>query len=139
MISLGESKQQDVERQTQEASPGDVEEPSPELGDGSSEKGSKKTETTPETGDDFGSDKVKVEITEATPSEAAQVADTLTEEPETEEQAERPGRDDEAAKPQPPAKPQAAPVAEPQPPTRATPLYWRRLTSRYMSMPPPPS
>ncbi|KAI0002244.1 hypothetical protein BJV74DRAFT_43321 [Russula compacta] len=138
VISLGENNQQDVEQQTQEAtsknSPGDVEEPSSELGDGSSEKGLKKTETTLETENDFGSDKVKVETTS---SEAAQVADTLTEEPETQEQAERSGRADEAAKDPAPAKPQA--VVEPQPPARATPLYWRRLTSRYMSMPPPPS
>jgi hypothetical protein len=141
VVSLGESSKQEVEGQTQEATlengPGDrVDEDPSESKDESSEKGPKKTEETRETGIDSEADKVK---TETTRSEAPRVADTLTEEPETQEETKGPERAEEASGP--PANPRtAAPVApEPQPPARAAPLYWRRLTARYMTVGPQPS
>lgn len=136
MESLGETNKQEVEQQVQEATSenrsGDdrVEEDRSESRDGSSEKEPKKTEETP--------DKVK---TETTSSEAPRIANALTEEPEAEEQTKGPERAAANEAPVPPAAPQTAPVApEPQAAARPTPLYWRRLTSRYMSVGPgPPS
>ena len=145
MVSLGENNKQGVEQHVQEATSentsGDrVEEDHPsESKDGASEKESKKTEVeTRETGADLGADKVKAETA---PSDAPRVANTLTEEPEAQEESKKPERADEASAPR--AVSRTASVAsvsqEPQPPTRATPLYWRRLTSRYMSVGPQPS
>ncbi len=140
MVSLGENSKQEVEQQIQEATSenksGDrVEEDHPsESKDGTSEKGSKKTEETQETG----VDKVK---TEAASSEAPRIANMLTEEPEQDqEQTKKPERADEAPATAVPTTTRTASVAQdPQPPARATPLYWRRLTSRYMSVGPQPS
>jgi hypothetical protein len=141
VVSLGENNKQEVEQQVQEATSGDrVEEDHPsESKDGTSEKESKKTEEeTRETGADLGADKVKAETA---PSDAPRIANALTEEPEAQEQSKKPERADEASAP--PAVSRTASVAsvaqEPQPPARATPLYWRRLTSRYMSVGPQPS
>jgi hypothetical protein len=143
VVSLGESNKLEVEGQIQEAASenesGDrVEEDSSESRDGSSEKGPEKTEEeTLETGIDSEADKVK---TETTPSEAPRIADTITEEPEAQEETKRPERTDEASGL--PANPRTAPPAvapEPQPAARTAPLYWRRLTSRYMSVVPQPS
>jgi len=140
VVSLGENSKQEVEQQIQEATSenksGDrVEEDHPsESKDGTSEKGSKKTEETQETG----VDKVK---TEAASSEAPRIANMLTEEPEQDqEQTKKPERADEAPATAVPTTTRTASVAQdPQPPARATPLYWRRLTSRYMSVGPQPS
>jgi len=144
VVSLGEDNKQEVEGQIQEATSengsGDrVEEDPSESKDGSSEKGSKKTEETRETEIDSEADKVK---TETPPSEAPRVADTLTEEPEAQEETKGPERVEEASGS--PANPRTAsaqaPVApESQPAARATPLSWRRLTARYMSVGPQPS
>jgi len=133
-MSQGENNKQDAEQQIQKATsdnnPDDrVEEHAPEIGDETSEKGSKKTEDTRETRDD--ADKVK---SEAVPGEVAPITGVLTEEPQARDQTQGQGRADEAAGP--PASSQPAPVAEPQPPARATPLYWRRLTARYTAVAP---
>jgi hypothetical protein len=143
VVSLGETNKQQAEQQVQEATSenrsGDdrVQEDRSESRDGSSEKEKKKTEETLGTGVDSEADKVK---TETTSSEAPRIANTLTEEPEAEEQTKGPERAAANEAPVPPAAPQTAPAApEPQPPARpATPLYWRRLTSRYMSVGPGP-
>ena len=146
VISLGEKNKQEVEPQVQEATSentsGDrVEEDSTsESKDGTSEKESKKTEEeTRETGADLGADKVKAETAS---SDAPRIANALTEEPEAQEESKKPERADEASAP-PAAVSRTASVAsaaqEPQPPARATPLYWRRLTARYMSVGPQPS
>ncbi len=134
-VSLGENNKQEVEQQIQESTsenvPGDrVEEDRPsESTDGTEEKESKKTEEeTPET-------KVKAE---AAPSDAPRIANTLTEEPEAQEQSKKPERADEASAPRTVSRTSSV-TQEPQPPARATPLYWRRLTSRYMSVGPQPS
>ena len=144
VVSLGgENNKQEVEQQTQEATSenvsGDrVEEDRPsESKDGTSEKESKKTEEeTRETVADLGADKVKAET-----ADAPRIANTLTEEPEAQEQTKKPERADEVSAP--PTNSRTASVSslaqEPQPPARATPLYWRRLTARYMSVGPQPS
>ncbi len=142
MVSLGENSKQEVEQHTREATsengPGDVEEERPsESKDGASEKGSKKTEEeTRETGVDLVAD-VK---TETAPSEAPRIANTLTEEPEAQEQTKKPERVDGTSAPSAPSRTPSV-AQEPQPPARATPpgLYWRRLTGRYMSVGPLPS
>lgn len=141
VISLGENNKQAVEQQVQESTSenksGDrVEEDHPsESKDGTSEKELKNTEETRETAADVGADKVKAEIA---PSDAPRIANTLTAEPEAQEPSKKPERADEA--PAPTTISRTSSVAqEPQPPARATPLYWRRLTSRYMSVGPQPS
>jgi hypothetical protein len=145
VVSLGENNEQEVEQQVQEAasenmSDDRVEEDHPsESKDGTSEKESKKTaEETRETGAELGADNVKAETA---PSDEPRIANTLTEEPEAQEESKKPERADEASAP--PAVSRSASVAsvaqESQPPARATPLYWRRLTSRYMSVGPQPS
>jgi hypothetical protein len=142
VVSLGENNKQEVEQQTQEATSenmsGDrVEEDHPsEPKDGTSEKESKKTEEeTRETGADLGADKVKAETA---PSDGPHIASTLTEEPEAQEQSKKPEPADEASV-APTISRSASIAQEPQAPARATPLYWRRLTSRYMSVGPQPS
>jgi hypothetical protein len=143
VVSLGENKQeaeQQVQEATSENTSGErVEEDHPsESKDGTLEKDSKKTEEeTPETGADLEADKVKAETA---PSDAPRIANALTEEPEAQEQeqAKKPERTDEA--PAPPAVSRTGSVSqEPQPPARVAPLYWRRLTARYMSVGPQPS
>jgi hypothetical protein len=145
VVSLGEKNKQEVEQQTQEATSenlsGDrVEEDHPsESKDGTSEKESKKTEEeTRETGDDLGADKAKAETA---PSDGPRIASALTEEPEAQEESKKPERADEASAPAPVSRTAsvASVAQEPQPPARATPLYWRRLTARYMSVGPQPS
>ncbi|KAF8504681.1 hypothetical protein F5888DRAFT_774347 [Russula emetica] len=144
VVSLGENNKQEVEQQTQEATSenmsGDrVEEEHPsEPKDGTSEKESKKTEEeTRETGPgvDLGADKVKAETA---PSDGPHIASTITEEPEAQEQSKKPEPADEASA-APTISRSASIATEPQAPARATPLYWRRLTSRYMSVGPQPS
>jgi len=142
VVSLGENNKQEVEQQTQEATSenmsGDrVEEDHPsESKDGTSEKESKKTEEeTRETGADLGADKVKAETA---PSDRPHIASSLTEEPEAQEQSKKPEPADEASA-APTISRSASVASEPQAPARATPLYWRRLTSRYMSVGPQPS
>jgi hypothetical protein len=94
-------------------------------GDETLEKVPKTEETSSETRNDVASDTVKSETTEP------RIAVALSEEPEAQAPTETQGRaSDELAKP--PADLQPAPVAEP-PVARATPLYWRRLTARYMT------
>lgn len=143
MISLAENNKQEAEQQVQESSSenvsGDrVEENHPsESNDETSEKESKKAEEeTRETGADLGgADKVKAE---SAPSEAPRIANNLTEEPEAQEQSKKPERVDEA--PAPVTISRTSSVAqEQQAPARPTPLYWRRLTARYMSVGPQPS
>jgi len=128
---VGENSKQEVEQQVQKATtennPGERVEANPSgLGDETSEKGPKKTESSGETTNDITANKVK---SEAATSEVARIASTLTEEPEAQEQTATQGRTDEVAEPPVTSRPTA--VAEPQPPVRATPLYWRRLTARY--------
>ncbi len=128
---MGENNKQEVEQQVQKATtennPGERVEANPSgLGDETSEKGPKKTESSGETTNDSTADKVK---SEADTSEVARIATTLTEEPEAQEQTATQGRADEVA--EPPVTSRSTAVAEPQPPVRATPLYWRRLTARY--------
>jgi hypothetical protein len=144
VVSLGENNKQEVEQQVQEPTSentsGDrVEEDHPsESKDGTSEKESKKTEEeTPETAADLGADKVKAETG---PSDAPRIANTLTEEPEAQEQeqSKKPERADEASAPTTISRTGSV-SQEPQPPARAAPLYWRRLTARYMSVGPQPS
>jgi len=142
VVSLGESSKQEAEQQIREATSengtGDrVEEDRPsESKDETSEKGSKMTEEeTPETGADLVADKVK---TETAPSEAPHIANTLTEEPEAQEQTKKPERVNEVSAPSAPSRTSSI-SQEPQPPARAAPLYWRRLTARYMSVGPQPS
>ena len=139
--SLGKNNKQEVEQQVQESTSenmsGDrVEEDHPsESKDGTSEKELKKTEEETSKGADLEADKVKAETV---PCEAPRIANTLTEEPEAQEPSKKPERADEA--PAPPAISRSSSVAqEPQPPARATPLYWRRLTARYMTVGPQPS
>ena len=147
VVSLGNNNKQEVEQQVQEATSentsGDrVEEDHPsESKDATSEKESKKTEEeTRDTGADLGVDKVK---SETASSDAPRIASTLTEEPEAQEQepSKKLERADETSAPA--AISRTASVAsaaqEPQAPARATPLYWRRLTARYMSVGPQPS
>jgi len=143
-VSLGESSKQEVEQQAQVATSenmsGDrVEHPS-ELKDGTSEKESKKTEETREAGADLGADKVKAETA---PSDAPRIANALTEEPEAQEQEQertkKPERADNASVASAANSRTSLVSQEPQPPARATPLYWRRLTARYMSVGPQPS
>ena len=149
VISLGENNKQEVEQQIQEAASennsGDRVEGDPstqEATDGSSEKEPKKTEETlEETREakvDSEADKLKAETA---PSEAPRIAATLTAEPEEQEQPKRPARAVEAPAPAPATISRSASVAsEAQPLARAaTPLYWRRLTARYMSVGPQPS
>ena len=131
--SLGENDNQEVEQQVQktttEANPGDRVEANPSgLGEETLEKGLRKTEGSGETREDADADKVK---SEADSSEGARIAGALTEEPEAQEQTEGQGRTDEAAKP--PADPQSDSTPERQPSLRATPMYWRRFTTRYMA------
>ena len=161
MISLGENSKQEVERQIQEAasenrSADHVEEDPSKSRDGSSEKGPKKTEETPQIAIDSEGDKAKTEITaseaprqtgigseankaktETTASEVPRIAETLTDEPEAQEQTKTPGRADEASGSL--ANPRTAPAAPEAQVPRPTPLYWRRLTARYMSVGPQPS
>jgi hypothetical protein len=140
--SLGENNKQEVEQQVQESTSenvsGDrVEEGHPsESKDGTSEKESKKAdEETRETGTDLEADKVKAETA---PGDAPRIANSLTEEPEAQEESKKPERANEPSAPG--AISRTSSIAqEPQPPTRATPLYWRRLTGRYMSVGPQPS
>jgi hypothetical protein len=139
--SLGKNNKQEVEQQVQESTSenmsGDrVEEDHPsESKDGTSEKESKKTEEETSKGADLEADKVKAETV---PGEAPRIANTLTEEPEAQEPSKKPERADEASAP--PAISRSSSVAqEPQPQARATPLYWRRLTARYMTVGPQPS
>jgi hypothetical protein len=142
VISLEENNKQEAEQQIQEATSenrsGDhVEEDHPsESKDGASEKESKKTkEETRETEADLGADQAKAE---SAPSDAPRIANALTEEPEAQEESKKPERADGASAPQ--AISRTSSVAqEPQAPARATPLYWRRLTARYMSVGPQPS
>jgi hypothetical protein len=144
VVSLGEKNKQEVEQQVQEATSentsGDrVDEDRPsESKDGTSKESKKTEEETRETGADLGADKVKAETTS---NDAPRIANALTEEPEAQEESKKPERADEASAA--PAVSRTASVAsaaqEPQPPARATPLYWRRLTSRYMSVGPQPS
>ena len=128
--SVGENNKQKVEQQVQKATtetnPGDrvVADPSG-LGE---EKDPRETESSGDTRDDTDADKVK---SEADSSEGARITGTLTEEPEAQEQTEGQGRTDEAAKP--PADPQPDSSLERQPSLRATPMYWRRFTTRYMT------
>jgi hypothetical protein len=150
VISLGENNKQEAERQIQEAtsenSSGDRAEgdpPTQEATDGSSEKEPKKTEETLEETRkakvDSEADKVKAETP---PSEAPRIAAALTAEPEEQEQPKRPQRAVEAPAPAPPAtiSRSASVASEAQPLARATtPLYWRRLTARYMTVGPQPS
>jgi len=131
--SVGENNEQEVEQQVQksttEANLGDrVEANSSGLGEETLEKGLRKTENSGETRDDTDADKVK---SEADSSEGARIAGTLTEEPEAQEQTEGQERTDDAAKPQ--ADPQADSTSERPPSLRATPMYWRRFTTRYMA------
>ena len=134
VVSLEENNKQEAEQQIQEPtsenSSGDrVEEDRPSESKGeSSEKESKKTEETPET-------KVKAETA---PSDAPRIANTLTEEPEAQEQSKKPERADGASAPATISRSSSV-AQESQPPARATPLYWRRLTARYMSVGPQPS
>lgn len=116
-----------------ENNPGDrAEEVPPKAGDEILEKGSKAIESPGETRSDVGADEVK---SETASGEVARITSALTEEPQAQEQTEREGSADDAAAARP-ANPQPAPVAEAAP--RATPLYWRRLTSRYMTTSPMP-
>jgi len=136
--SAGENNKQEVEQQIQKANsennPSDrVEEVASKTGDETSEKGSKAIESPGETRYDVGADKVK---SETASGEVASIAAALTEEPEVQEQTETQGSASEAAA-RPAGPPRPAPVAEAA--NRATPLYWRRLTSRYMTTSPMPS
>jgi hypothetical protein len=154
VVSLGENIKQEAEQQpqaqeaTSENTSGDrvEEDHRSESKDGTSEKESKKTEEETRetvTGADLGADKVKAETT--APSDAPRIASALTEEPEAQAQeqepSKKPERADETSAPR--AISRSASIAssaqEPQAPARATPLYWRRLTSRYMSVGPQPS
>ena len=144
VVSLGENNKQEVEQQVQEAASEDrVEHPSARESkdsDGTSEKESKNTEEeTHETGADLGADADKVKA-EPAPSDAPRIANTITEEPEAqEEKTKKPERIEEAS-PSPATSRTSLIAQEPQPPARATtPLYWRRLTARYMSVGPQPS
>jgi len=135
-----EDKPQEVEQQTEEATSGKstndrVEEGPRESGDGATEKGSKESENPRESGDGFGADKVKLETISR---EEPRIADTLSEEPEAQEQTERQVRASEpAAAPSSRSSSLAAPLGpDAQVPPRAAPLYWRRLTARYMSVAP---
>ena len=123
--SVGEDNKQEVEQQVQtattETNPGVRVEAEPTL-----EKGPRKTESSSEPRGDTDADKVK---SEADSSEGARIAGTLTEEPEAQEQTAGQGRTDEDAKP--PANPDSMP--ERQSSLRATPMYWRRFTTRYMT------
>lgn len=128
--SVGEENKQEVVEQqvhtvTKETNPGvraSVE------ADPTLEKGPRKMESSSEPNGDNDADKVK---SEADSSEGARIAGTLTEEPEAQEQTEGQGRTDEVAKP--PANPQADSTPERQSSLRATPMYWRRFTTRYMT------
>ena len=125
--SVGEDDKQEVEQQVQtattETNPGVRVEADPTL-----EKGPGKTESSSEPRDDADADRVK---SEADSSEGARIAGTLTEEPGAQEQTEGQGRTDEDAKP--PENPQPDSTPERQPSLRATPMYWRRFTTRYMA------
>ena len=94
------------------------------------EKGPRETESSGETRDDTDADKVK---SEAHSSEGARIAGTFTEEPEAQVQTEGQGRPDEVALAKPPADPQPDSSLERHPSLRATPMYWRRFTTRYMT------
>jgi len=133
-----EDKPQEVEQQTQEVTSEDstndqVEEIPRESEDGATEKELKKTENQRELGDGFGADKVKLETISR---EEPRIAATLSEEPEAQEQTERQVRANEPAAPSSRASSITAPPPEAQVPARAAPLYWRRLTARYMSVGP---
>jgi hypothetical protein len=131
--SVGESNEQEAQQQVQKATtdtnPGDRAEADPS-GLESLEKGARKTESSGETKDDADANKGK---SEADSSEGPRVATTLTEEPEAQEQTEGQGRTDEAAKPPASTQPDSDSTSERQPSLRATPMYWRRFTTRYMA------
>lgn len=133
-----EDKPREVAQQTQEAtsgsSPNDgVEEDPRESGDGTTEKGLKasESENPRKSGDGFGADKVKLETISR---EEPHIADTLSEEPEVQEQAERPVRTDEPAAPSSRASSLTAPPSPEAQVPRAGPLYWRRLAARFISV-----
>ena len=130
---MGESNEQEAQQQVQKATtdtkPGGRAEADPS-GLESLEKGARKTENSGEMMDDADANKVK---SEADSSEGPRVAGTLTEEPEAQEQTEGQGRTDEAAKPPSNSQPDSDSTSERQPSIRATPMYWRRFTTRYMA------
>lgn len=148
MISLVENNKQEVEQQTQEATSetnrsGERVEGDPSVQEAtgeSSEKEPKQAEETRETKVDSEADKVK---TETAPREAPSIAATFTAEPEEQEPTKKPERTERADQvPAPPAavSRSASIASEAQPQARpTTPLYWRRLTARYMSVGPQPS
>lgn len=144
VASLGENNKQEVEQQAQEATSentsGDRAEDHPsESKDGTSEKESKKTgEEARETGADLGADKVKAETAS---NDAPRIANALTAEPEAQEESKKSERAVEASAPTTVSRTAsvASAAQDPQPPARAAPLYWRRLTARYMSVGPQPS
>ncbi|KAI9452807.1 hypothetical protein F5148DRAFT_1235268 [Russula earlei] len=110
-------KPQEVEQQIQEA------------------KSENSSEAPRAPGDDTGADQVKLETIR---NEEPRIANTLSEEPEAQEQTERPVRaaSDGGAQPRSRSSSLLAPLPEAQAPTRATPMYWRRLTARYVPIGP---
>jgi hypothetical protein len=151
VISLVENNKQEFEQQIQEATSeanrsGERVEGDPSVQEAtgeSSEKEPKQTEETRETKVDSEAGKVK---TETAPNEVPSIAATFTAEPEEQEQTKKPERAERAERadqvPAPPAaiSRTASVASEAQPQARpTTPLYWRRLTARYMSVGPQPS
>jgi hypothetical protein len=111
-----------------------VEENASKAGDESSEKGSKAMESSGEARDDVGADKVK---SETASDQVAHIAAALTEEPEAQETVGR--RSSDSARPANSQPTPAAAESQPQAAARPTPLYWRRLTARYMTTSPMPT
>jgi len=134
-----DDKPQEVEQQIQEATSENstndrVEEDPRESRDGAAEKGLEMTGNPRESGDGFEADKVKLETIS---SEGPRIANTLSDEPEAQEQTETHVHADEPAAPSSRASSLTAPQGpEAQASSRPTPLYWRRLTARYMTMAP---